>query len=81
MGDMTEDIRRAMQESMNKAPQTREELEKEFGQVWDSYELTRDFSVMGFMAPFVMVTRKSDQKLGSLLFQHNPRFYFSFEVA
>lgn len=81
MTDMTEDIRKAMQESMNKTPRTREELEKEFGQVWDTGELSRDFSVMNFMAPFVIVTRKSDQKMGSLMFQHHPRFYFSFEVA
>jgi hypothetical protein len=34
----------------------------------------------GFMAPFVIVTRKSDGAKGSLEFTHNPRFYFNFAV-
>jgi hypothetical protein len=32
------------------------------------------------MAPFVIVTRKSDGAKGSLEFTHNPRFYFNFAV-
>lgn len=48
------------------------------GQVWDTKELSSDFSVEGFLAPFVVVRRKSDGKRGSLCFQHYPRFYFDF---
>jgi hypothetical protein len=40
--------------------------------------LTNDFDVQGFMAPFVVVRRKSDNKKGTLTFQHSPRFYFDF---
>jgi len=61
--------------------QTRQELEREFGQVWDTSELQRDFEVEGFGAPFVVVRRKSDGQRGSLEFQHMPRFYFSFTPA
>ena len=49
------------------------------GQVWDTQELERDFEVIGFLAPFVGVRRRSDGVVGSLLFQHWPRFYFRFE--
>jgi hypothetical protein len=30
------------------------------------------------MAPFVVVRRKSDGVKGSMMFQHMPRYYFSF---
>ena len=36
------------------------------------------YDVIGFSAPFVVVTRKSDGKRGSLEFTHSPRFYFGF---
>jgi hypothetical protein len=68
-----------MIEDINRDPNGREALEKEFGQVWDTNELSRDFEVLGFMAPFVVVRRKADGIKGSLKFQHCPRFYFSFE--
>jgi hypothetical protein len=38
----------------------------------------RDFQVLGFLAPYVVVRRRSDGRKGSLEFQHNPRFYFGF---
>ena len=46
-------------------------------QKWNTEELQRDFSVQGFMAPFVVVKRKSDGKTGSLEFTHSPRVYFN----
>jgi hypothetical protein len=57
---------------------TRQEIEEQYGQTWDTTELQRDFTVKGFLAPYVVVNRKSDGKLGSLTFQHMPRFYFNF---
>jgi hypothetical protein len=53
-------------------------LEAKYGQVWNTQQLSEDFSVMGFGAPFVVVKRKSDGVVGSLEFQHHPRFYFNF---
>lgn len=72
-------IRKAMVNEINSEPGDRERLEKEYGQVWNAEELARDFTVEGFMAPFVVVIRKSDNKVGSLAFQHYPRFYFSWK--
>jgi len=54
----------------------RARLEKKYGRVWSAPELTADFEVHGFRAPFVIVTRRADGQRGSLCFQHDPRFYF-----
>ena len=77
--DPTETTRRQMVEEINHDPGSRPGLENKFGQVWDTDQLGNDFSVTGFMAPFVVVKRRSDGKVGTLTFQHDPRFYFSFE--
>lgn len=47
-------------------------------QVWSTDEMRRDFDVIGFAAPFVMVRRKSDRVLGTLEFAHTPRYYWGF---
>jgi hypothetical protein len=79
MQDITENIRREAVQIINtNAPTEREQVEKLYGQVWNTEELSRDYSVLGFMAPFVVVKRKSDGAKGSLMFQHSPRFYFNF---
>ncbi len=57
----------------------RKELEDKYGQVWNTTELQEDFTVSGFMAPFVVVKRKIDNKRGSLSFDHMPRFYYDFK--
>lgn len=80
MTDPTEGIRRDMVKAINAEPGSREALEAEHGQVWDTTELQADFSVEGFGAPFVVVTRKADGARGSLKFQHRPRFYFGFKA-
>ena len=78
MTDPTEAIRRAM--IATAVPPDRQRLETEHGQVWDTAELQQDFNVTGFAAPFVVVTRKSDNVVGSLRFQARPRFYHSFKA-
>jgi len=78
MKDETEALRRDLVNEINSNPGEREQLEKEYGQVWDTQELSQDFDVKGFMAPFVVVKRKSDGVVGSLEFQHSPRYYFNF---
>lgn len=77
--DPTETARRLRLAEINAEPGSREALEAEHGQVWDTGQLGNDFRVEGFMAPFVIVRRKSDGQRGSLEFQHDPRFYFNFE--
>lgn len=45
----------------------RADLENRYGQVWSTDELQRDFDVTGFLAPFVVVRRRSDDAKGSLM--------------
>jgi hypothetical protein len=88
MADATEAIRREMVGAINSsvpagatAETERERLEKIHGRVWGIAELSEDFSVEGFMAPFIVVTEKATGKKGTLMFQHSPRFYFDFNPA
>ena len=88
MNDTTENIRRSMVaniagqvESTN--PQTeRQRLESEWGvgNVFDTAQLSAQFEVIGFMAPFCVVREKASGKKGSVQFQHNPRLYFGFQA-
>lgn len=80
MNDPTEPIRRQRLVEINAEPGSREALENQYGQVWDTQELGRDFQVLGFAAPLVVVRRKSDGVRGSLEFQHQPRFYFNWQA-
>jgi hypothetical protein len=77
MNDPTEALRRDRLAEINAQPGSREALAAQHGQVWDTNELRRDFDVLGFAAPLVVVRRKSDGVRGSLEFQHSPRFYFN----
>ena len=77
--DPTEVIRRVLVVQINSRPADRAELESRYGQVWSTTELQEDFEVLDFQAPLVVVRRKSDDRLGSLFFQHQPRFYFDFK--
>ena len=78
MSDPTEAIRRDLVEQINEDPNGREALEAQHGKVWDTKEMSEDFTPIGFMAPFIIVSRRSDGVRGSLMFQHHPRFYFDF---
>ena len=62
MEDPTESTRRRMVADINANAGNRATLEAEHGTVWDTDELGRDFEVIGFLAPFVVVRRKSDGK-------------------
>lgn len=80
MSDPTETIRRQRVMEINLQPGSREALEAQHGQVWSTSDLSSDFEVLGFMAPLVVVRRRSDGRKGSLEFQHGPpRFYFNFQ--
>lgn len=54
-------------------------LEARYGQVWSTDELSREYEVVGFLAPYAVVKRRSDGVMGSVAFQHHPRFYFAFQ--
>ena len=79
MSDPTESLRRQRLAEINSTPNDRPGLEARYGKVWDTAELGRDFEVLGFSAPLVVVRRRCDGVKGSLEFQHSPRLYFSFK--
>lgn len=85
--DETEGIRRIGVAVLNGAVEsTNEQTERArleeihgVGNVWDTDELSGVFEVTGFLAPFCVVIRKSDNQKGTVMFQHAPRFYFNFQ--
>ena len=79
MNDPTEAARRERLAEINAEPGSREALERQHGPVWDTQQLAQDFEVIGFLAPLVVVRRKADGVMGSLEFQHQPRFYFAWQ--
>jgi len=79
MHDETEDARRARIAEIHEETTNRAGLEARYGQVWSTDELRAEFEIIGFLPPFCMVRRIADRKRGTLEFQHNPRFYFSFQ--
>ena len=48
-------------------------------QEWNTQELQEDFKVEGFLAPYVVVVRRSDGVRGVLEFDHSPRRYFGWQ--
>lgn len=79
MTDETETLRRQRLAEINVKPGSREALEAQHDQVWSTDELREEFEVLGFMAPYIVVHRRSDGVKGSLEFQHNPRFFFNWQ--
>ena len=79
MSDPTEAIRRQEVAEINAQTGSREALVIQHGQVWTTAELQQEFEALGFMAPYIVVRRKSDGVRGSLKFQHSPRLYFGFQ--
>lgn len=71
MFDPTEDTRREMiTNGMNPEPEEK---------TWTTDQLTAEFSVISFLAPFVHVVRKADGVRGTMMFRHSPRVYYGFE--
>ena len=79
MSDPTESIRRQQVAEINAEPGSREYLQQQHGDVWNTTELQGRFEVLGFMAPYCVVRRRSDGVRGSVMFQASPRFYFKFQ--
>jgi hypothetical protein len=72
-----DEVRRRLIESG--VPQSELEATVKAGEpVWDTKAMTEEFECIGFMAPFVVVKRRSDGVKGTLTFTHSPRFYFDF---
>jgi hypothetical protein len=73
VSDPTEAIRREQLVDINTNPVPSGE------RTWTTDELTAEFEVLGFLAPYVIVRRKADGTKGSLMFKHSPRVYFGWQ--
>ena len=58
---------------------TKAELEAKHGKVWTTSEMQEEFDALGFMAPFIIVSKRDTGERGSLMFTHSPRYYFSWK--
>lgn len=56
----------------------RSKLESEYGTVWNTAEVQRDFDIIGFLAPRVQAVHNETGIKGTLTFTHSPRFYYNF---
>ena len=56
----------------------KQELENLHKEVLTTSEAIEKYEFIAFCAPFVEVRRRADDCLGTLEFQHSPRFYFNF---
>ena len=54
-------------------------MKKEKQKTWTTDELREDFEVIAFLAPYVMVKRRSDGATGTMMFSHLPRYYHSWK--
>ena len=55
-------------------------IRKKHPDACNTKELGERSEVRGFMAPYVAVTRKSDDVQGTMQFLHNPRIDYGFEA-
>mgnify|MGYP007067075942 FL=1 len=60
---------------------TKDELKRIYDEVLTTSEAIERYEFIAFCAPFVEVRRKTDNQIGTLEFQHSPRFYFKFVEA
>lgn len=76
---------RMLKEWINSKPRNREQLQLELSElmnndtVFDAIEVSRNFEILAFKAPFAIAVNKETGERGSLLFQDTPRFYFGFD--
>ena len=77
MSDQMEAYRRRRMEELNAVGWPREVLEGTYGRVWSTDELRAEFEVQAFLAPLVVVKSLADGSIGSLEFQHSPRYFFN----
>ena len=70
---MTADPASQARRDMIESGQPAAGLAADSGRRWTTGEMTREFEVIGFAAPFVVVRRRSDGQVGTLEFVHHPR--------
>jgi hypothetical protein len=76
-GADSEQIRRALVRTF--ATMTDADVERCYGESWDSDQLREEFDVEYFLAPFAVARRRLTGQTGCLCFRHQPRRYFNWD--
>ncbi len=58
---------------------SRQELQALHGQVWDTQQVAAEFVITAIIGNEVVVRRKSDNVVGKMRYQNEPRLYYGFE--
>lgn len=62
-------------------PDVFQAIQEEGGECWSTEEVTQEFDILGFMAPFCTAVRMETGKKGTLAFVHRPRIYYGWREA
>ena len=62
-------------------PDVFQAIQEEGGECWSTEEVTQEFDILGFMAPFCVAVRISTGEKGALAFVHRPRIYYAWRPA
>jgi hypothetical protein len=62
-------------------PDVFQAIQEEGGECWTTEEVTKEFDILGFMAPFCTAVRMETGKKGVLAFVHRPRIYYGWREA
>ena len=62
-------------------PDVHQAIQEEGGECWTTEEVTDEFEILGFLAPFCTAIRKATKEKGILAFVHRPRIYYGWRVT
>ncbi len=68
-----------LEELKDLSPQVHQQI-VDAGECWTTDEVTAEFEILGFMAPFCTAKRRSTGERGTLAFVHRPRLYYDWMV-
>jgi len=71
----------ALEELKEAYPDVFQAIQDEGGECWTTDEVTAEFEILGFMAPFVTAVRRATKEKGTLAFIHRPRIYYGWHPA
>lgn len=77
----TAEERAKLEAEVNATPCTLEELQRKYGQVWTVEQVEAQFEIEAFCPPLACATRRADGVRGTLVYQHCPRYYWSWEAV
>jgi len=82
--ELVDEHRRIAIKAINSNPRTKEDLLKTAAkgeEVWNEETLKKEFEVTGVLPPYIGVKRKLDGKIGTMVFQYDPLYYWGFRES